>query len=468
MSAHSSVAAVAARCRLDAGSAAALLAAADGDVETALAIHVGYNGGELLGDGDALGAMAEAEAAKRARPDDAEAARARDFEREGALDVASQGHAAAGEAKTGEEEPLVSARAAAAAAAAGHCFAPVARVNIDGVEGSSIPGGMHLARYGGGDDYRQTDPLLSVWCCGGDGSGGAAGDGAGTGMGKGHAAREASASAGWRAAAAALPGVSAVSLQLLHGFGQEEVLPRGRAPAPAALRLEPHVQLMVSRLPPSAEHQAQANGPAPPSPPGTPQPHVSLMLHGWLFGSYGASGRKAHQKFPLFCLSSPSNLASPPQDGGPQWLPLPLPTTAPGGGCGGGSGDDDGGVAPAEPVAAVGYADQHVHKDEPIDLGGFMFCEVFFGSDMARVAVADGRAPACAWVAAVDVETGRALVTLAVLLPTAATGGGAEAEAETVLDAAVAAAISPADVAAALRVRWAAAAEPVVHELECM
>ena len=51
----------------------------------------------------------------------------------------------------------------------------------------------------------------------------------------------------------------------------------------------------------------------------------------------------------------------------------------------------------------------------------------------------------------------------------AAAGGGSEPkEAETVLDAAVAAAISPADVAAALRVRWAAAAEPVVHELECM
>jgi hypothetical protein len=31
----------------------------------------------------------------------------------------------------------------------------VPRVNIDGIEGSSIPGGLHLARYGGGDDYRQ-------------------------------------------------------------------------------------------------------------------------------------------------------------------------------------------------------------------------------------------------------------------------------------------------------------------------
>ena len=39
-------------------------------------------------------------------------------------------------------------------------FVPVERVNIDGLEGSSIPGGLHLARYGGGDDYRQVDPLL--------------------------------------------------------------------------------------------------------------------------------------------------------------------------------------------------------------------------------------------------------------------------------------------------------------------
>ena len=39
---------------------------------------------------------------------------------------------------------------------------PTARTNIDGLEGSSIPGGCHVARYGGGDDYRQMEPLLSM------------------------------------------------------------------------------------------------------------------------------------------------------------------------------------------------------------------------------------------------------------------------------------------------------------------
>lgn len=37
---------------------------------------------------------------------------------------------------------------------------PVTRVNVDGVEGSSIPGGLHLAKYGGGDDYRQVSEHL--------------------------------------------------------------------------------------------------------------------------------------------------------------------------------------------------------------------------------------------------------------------------------------------------------------------
>ena len=187
------------------------------------------------------------------------------------------------------------------------------------------------------------------------------------------------------------------------------------------------------------------------------------------------SGRKAHQKFPLFALSSACNIAAPqhlPPE--PQWLRV----------------DGD-----------FSYADQHVHKDEPILLGGgggpvhdgpgppglaqtlvgmgfpaarcrkalqagvqdaeagvmwlcehaedegideeeeekeqqrhdaerekgreasvaaeeeFVYCEVFFGSDMARLAPADPSAPAACWVAAVDVETSRALVALCVLLP---------------------------------------------------
>lgn len=66
------------RCGLDLDSAAALLAAADGDIDTALAIHVGYNGGDLqdcLGEGR-LEDLASSEAAKRARPEDLESARA--------------------------------------------------------------------------------------------------------------------------------------------------------------------------------------------------------------------------------------------------------------------------------------------------------------------------------------------------------------------------------------------------------
>jgi hypothetical protein len=33
---------------------------------------------------------------------------------------------------------------------------------MDGIEGSSIPYGLHAARYGGGDDYRIAEPLLSL------------------------------------------------------------------------------------------------------------------------------------------------------------------------------------------------------------------------------------------------------------------------------------------------------------------
>lgn len=82
---------------------------------------------------------------------------------------------------------------------------------------------------------------------------------------------------------------------------------------------------------------------------------------------------------------------------------------------------------------------------------------------MARVAPEDESAPASVWVAAVDTETGRAMVSLAVLLPEAVT---AEEEAEAALESAMAAAVVPADVATALRVRWPVAAEPVAAELE--
>lgn len=67
------------RTGLDTDSAAALLAAADGDAETALAIHVGYNGGDIAsacGDDGGLAALADAEATKRGQSYDLETARA--------------------------------------------------------------------------------------------------------------------------------------------------------------------------------------------------------------------------------------------------------------------------------------------------------------------------------------------------------------------------------------------------------
>ena len=134
--------------------------------------------------------------------------------------------------------------------------------------------------------YRQVDPLLSVWC-----AGTAAAD-----------------TPAWAAASAALPRCTIESLSLLHGFNDEAVLPGGAAPAADALALDPHVHLVVSRMPPSDSDAAADCA------------HASLMLHGWLFSSYAASGRKAHQLFPLFHISSPSNLAPPREDGAPAWL----------------------------------------------------------------------------------------------------------------------------------------------------
>ena len=258
---------VAARCGLDADSAAALLAAADGDVETALAIHVGYNGGELAALGGALDELADAESAKRARADDPEMARvaaAAAATATAGVAIPAVPPASAPAPAAASAEPLVSGIAVPAAAGSSSCscFAPVARVNIDGVEGSSIPGGLHLARYGGGDDYRQAEPLLSAWCVAAPARGdGAPGAGAAGGAADAAAAaaaaaampggglRAAAQTGAWRAACAALPAVTADSLQLLHGFNLDEVLPRGCAPQPGALRLEPRTQLLVSRLP---------------------------------------------------------------------------------------------------------------------------------------------------------------------------------------------------------------------------
>mmetsp|Transcript_39915 Transcript_39915/g.94726 ORF Transcript_39915/g.94726 Transcript_39915/m.94726 type:complete len:410 (+) Transcript_39915:389-1618(+) len=397
-----SVQRVADLCNLDLDSAAALLAAADGDVDTALSIHVVYNNGQLVsagegedgqGGGDAWGGGAEfsTDASDGTRVEDAERGSV-----EGAADAAPDA------AHNSVPESLVSD---AVVVESGECFAHVARVNIDGVEGSTIPGALHLARYGGGEEYQQQEPLLSVWC-------------AGASM------TRAAATSAWQAAATALSEVTVDSLQLLHGFGRDEVMPGGAAPDPASVRVEPRTQLLVSRMPVGGAH-------------------ASLMLHGWLFAAFPHSDRKAHQKFPLLCLSSPHNLAPAPDDPrDPRWLPIPSEASAGGG-------------------AAVGYADQHVHKDEPVDLGGFLFSEVLVGSDMARIRPSDSAAPSAVWVVALDVETRRALATLAIALPEAEP----DSEAEATLDSSVGAARSNREVAAALSARWGEAAEGVVEEL---
>jgi len=104
-----------------------------------------------------------------------------------------------------------------------------------------------------------------------------------------------------------------------------------------------------------------------------------------------------------------------------------------------------------------------VHRDEPVDLGGFLFAEVFFGSDMARVGIADPSLPSMAWVVAVDNEDVRGIVALCVFLPDSV-HSPADADADTELKAAV----SPAYVATALRRRYGADAEVIAAEVEIL
>mmetsp|Transcript_10851 Transcript_10851/g.16364 ORF Transcript_10851/g.16364 Transcript_10851/m.16364 type:complete len:124 (-) Transcript_10851:88-459(-) len=62
------------RLGVDEEAASALLVAGDGDVETALAVYVGYNGGDVASVGD-LGGLVDSEASKRQREDDPESNR---------------------------------------------------------------------------------------------------------------------------------------------------------------------------------------------------------------------------------------------------------------------------------------------------------------------------------------------------------------------------------------------------------
>jgi len=219
----------------------------------------------------------------------------------------------------------------------------------------------------------------------------------------------------WPGLRASLAATTSASLQLVHGFADAALLPGGAPPAAESLEWGA-CQLLVTQMPEGA----------------APAAHASLMLHGWLFAGFHASGRKAHQKFPLLALFGCDNVAAAPtaERALPAWLPT------------------DG---------RFSWADQHVHKDEPIDLGGFLFSEVFFGSDMARVAPADAARPWTAWLAAVDTEAGRGLHTLVVGLPRDAPTPAALRDAGTLWD-----------VAAALREQWGAGGEAAALAVQSM
>ena len=244
-------------------------------------------------------------------------------------------------------------------------LAPVPRVNMDGLEGSSVPGGCHAARYGGGDEYRQVEPLVSL-----------------------RSGRPPHACVCWPAVETAVRQTTEASL--LRPPGYAEAMLR---PPDATIAWEASTHLLITRVPPPSGGSS----------------HASLMLHGWLFDRFGATpSRKAAQKFPLLAVVGATNLAPLDAAAGrepPAWLPT------------------DGSVC--------GWADQHVHRDEPLDLGGFCFAEVFYGSDMARVACRDPSRVATLWLAAVDqsaadrggagdaeaAASARGLLTLVVLLP---------------------------------------------------
>lgn len=82
--------ALATALKIDVDAAAALLAAADGDPETAVAIHVGYNGGELPAEFD-LASLSAKEGAKREGEGDAESLRAAAADAAGGVVVVGAG-----------------------------------------------------------------------------------------------------------------------------------------------------------------------------------------------------------------------------------------------------------------------------------------------------------------------------------------------------------------------------------------
>jgi len=277
---------------------------------------------------------------------------------------------------------------------------------------TEIPGGLHVARYGGGGDYASVEPLVSCWVT----------------------SAEAGSSAAWDAARSTLAECTVESLQL-GAFAEAfaSVLPGAAIQVAEELRVEPAVHLVVSRMPatePEMRDVYNAELGDYEKKIVVPEGHGSLMLHGFLFSEYYSSGRLAHQKFPLLAVTSPRNVAPPGE--GPQWLRI------------------DGKFV---------YADQHVHADQGVDIGlpdGQLFAEVFFGSDMARVALEDPQSPASLWAVGLDLECGRAIVARVALLPSV---DAAQVEAEAAVDHAIKAASSMREVREAMRARWGAIAD---------
>ena len=157
---------------------------------------------------------------------------------------------------------------------------------MDGIDGASIPGACYAARYGGGDDYRAQEPLLSL-CA---------------------PTVPPSAVGCWPDIQAALERTTATTLRRPSGYFEAALRPPS-ALAPVAWDTRTH--LLLSRVPPAAAGE---------------RPYASLMLHGWLFSAFGAQpARKAHQKFPLLGVHGAANLAPLDAAAGrdePQYLSL--------------------------------------------------------------------------------------------------------------------------------------------------
>ncbi len=239
------------------------------------------------------------------------------------------------------------------------------KVNMDGIQGSGIAP-VFIAKYGGGDAFQYIEPTLSIE----------------TNINMKETnfyindfLKE------------SMSCITCDSLSLLHGFNHDALLPSGKSPSVDDFQWK-NVHFLLSHIPPPTIDNDADN-------------YFNIMLHGLLFPNYYKSGRKAHQKFPLLAIFGGNNVADAPLDSKDNpWSTNPQCIYA---------GKNEGKFT---------WADQHVHKDEPIDFGdGFVFCEVFFGSDMARVSIADPNMPASFWVCALDMESKNAFLTYCVLLP---------------------------------------------------